>query len=151
MSKKKGMSRQHSFRLSLDNPKHMEVHRTLMDLNRDIYRSRSSFIADALYDKIHGAESERLTNAGKREYEQRNGAVTRNEIDIIKKEIENHVLKEMTSFMLSAIAIINRSSGAAEPDRVQTGKNSGGTQEDIMEEGDIDPSILEMIDRCSNM
>ncbi len=54
--------------------------------------------------------------------------------------------------MLSAIAIINRSSGeGTAPDRGQKGKNSGGMQEDIMEEGDIDPSILEMIDRCSSI
>ena len=41
-------SKQFSFRVNFNNPDHLKVYRTLMDLNLDIHKSVSSFVIKAL-------------------------------------------------------------------------------------------------------
>lgn len=43
---RKSHSRQYCFRISLDNPEHLRVYRTLEDLNLNIHKSISSFVAN---------------------------------------------------------------------------------------------------------
>lgn len=49
-------SAQHTFRVNLNNPKHLLVHQTLMELNLDIHKSRANFIIECLYSVIKGTE-----------------------------------------------------------------------------------------------
>lgn len=39
---------QYSFRLNLDNPKHLEIHHEIMNADKDIYKSMSGFIVECL-------------------------------------------------------------------------------------------------------
>lgn len=43
---------QHTFRVNLNNPKHLLVHQTLVNLNLDIHKSRANFIIECLYKII---------------------------------------------------------------------------------------------------
>jgi len=46
---------QYSFRLNLRNPDHLLVHETLLDLDMEIHKSRSAFIAETLVGRIKDA------------------------------------------------------------------------------------------------
>lgn len=73
-------SKQFSFRVNFNNPDHLKVYRTLMDLNLDIHKSVSSFVIKALVQYINGVSEDKLTNTGKDRKENLEGYVTRKEI-----------------------------------------------------------------------
>lgn len=81
MSKEDG--NQHSFRLNLNNPNHLLIHKTLNDLNKDIHKSKSNFIINALLKYINGYSEEELTNSAAEQRAKKEGYVTRKEIEDI--------------------------------------------------------------------
>ena len=72
---------QYGFRLNLKNPDHLLVHKTLMDLDLEIHKSRSMFIIDALVNTIKGIRPENLTRTARKAYDSRLEYVTRGEIE----------------------------------------------------------------------
>lgn len=48
---RKSHSRQYCFRISLDNPEHLRVYRTLEDLNLNIHKSISSFVTRFIWPR----------------------------------------------------------------------------------------------------
>ena len=74
----------HGFRLNLSNPDHMLIHRTLSNLDPNLYKSKNTFIIDALEKYIKGITPEVLigSTAGDKDY------VSRAELEDLKAEIE---------------------------------------------------------------
>ena len=77
----------YSFRVNLNNPDHLLVHQTLMNLNTDVYGSRSQFIINSLVSFIKGSGNE----SGSSWY------VTKDEMDKFKVEITNEIKTEVIS------------------------------------------------------
>ena len=95
---------QHTFRVNLNNPKHLLVHQTLVNLNLDIHKSRANFIIECLYKIIQGTEIQELTNIAD---EDREKLVTKREVmkmnDELKGEIEKEVMEKVTSMLFGAM------------------------------------------------
>ena len=95
-------SKQFSFRVNFNNPDHLKVYRTLMDLNLDIHKSVSSFVIKALVQYINGVSEDKLTNTGKDRKENLEGYVTRKEIADIEYRIKAEVMKEVAQLFGNA-------------------------------------------------
>ena len=95
---------QHTFRVNLNNPKHLLVHQTLVNLNLDIHKSRANFIIECLYKIIQGTEIQELTNIAD---EDREKLVTKREVmkmnDELKDTIEKEVMEKVTSMLFGAM------------------------------------------------
>ena len=104
---RKSHSRQYCFRISLDNPEHLRVYRTLEDLNLNIHKSISSFVVKALLAYIKSADDSELTNTGMAEKDRQEVIITKEYIDKIKNEIRIDVLKEV-SRMINDMNINNQ-------------------------------------------
>ena len=100
---------QYSFRLNLRNPDHLLVHETLHDLDLEIHKSRSAFIAETLVGRIKGAGKENHTAAGREEAARVDGCVTRAELEEELQRLEGKVMQsvstQLTGMLLSAIAM----------------------------------------------
>lgn len=97
---RKSHSRQYCFRISLDNPEHLRVYRTLEDLNLNIHKSISSFVVKALLAYIKSADDSELTNTGMAEKDRQEVIITKEYIDKIKNEIRIDVLKEVARMIM---------------------------------------------------
>lgn len=45
---------QHHFRLNLNNPYHLRLHRELLRVNKDVYRSKNEYVVQKLYEGVFG-------------------------------------------------------------------------------------------------
>lgn len=99
---------QYSFRLNLRNPDHLLVHETLLDLDVEIHRSKSAFIAETLVERIKDVGKENLTAAGREAARAMDGSVTRRELEEELKKLEGRVTQsvstQLVGMLLSAIA-----------------------------------------------
>lgn len=80
-----------TFRLNLNIPDHQLIYRTLSNLDPDMYKSKSSFIIDALEKYIRGITPEMLLGIN----EDRN-YITRDEIEDIKEELRTELTKSIS-------------------------------------------------------
>lgn len=80
-----------AFRLNLNIPEHQLIYRTLSNLNHDMYKSKSSFIIDALEKYIKGITPEMLLGIN----EDKN-YITREEIEAIKEELRVELTKSIS-------------------------------------------------------
>ena len=91
----------YSFRLNLNNPDHLLIHQTLMNLNMDVYGNRSQFIINSLTSYIKGISNESV-DSGNSWY------LTRDDIKKIKiemtKQIKEEVLSETMKILFSAVS-----------------------------------------------
>lgn len=103
-----------AFRLNLSIPEHELIYRTLSNLDHDLYKSKSSFIIDALEKYIKGITPEMLMGV----YEDRK-FITREDINELKAELREEltrtITKDVTRNMYSgfAAAFINGPSDVA--------------------------------------
>ena len=122
---------QYSFRLNLRNPDHLLVHETLLDLDVEIHKSRSAFIAETLVGRIKDAGKENLTVAGREDMKNGNGNVTRIELEEELQRLEGKVTQSVSAqlmgLLLSAIATSRGMPSLSMPD---------GRDEGIMAESD---------------
>lgn len=91
-----------NFRLNLNNPNHLKIYRVFEDLNKDIHKSRTNFIIEALLAYITEASSDKLTKGGAEEMAKREGYVTRKEFDGMENRVTAKVMKEVAEFMSKA-------------------------------------------------
>ena len=95
---------QHNLRLNLDDERHLKVHRYLMNINEDVYKSKNAYIIRAILEGAEKAnsvtedgeyvEKGRLTDEQIKELEER---ITKN----LKKEVLNEVLKVLLNMIVS--------------------------------------------------
>ena len=88
-----------AFRLNLNIPEHQLIYRTLSNLDHDMYKSKSSFIIDALEKYIKGITPEMLMGVS----EDKN-YITRDEIEAIKEELTRSISQDVTRSMYSGFA-----------------------------------------------
>ena len=89
---------QYCFRLNLRNPDHLLVHRTLMNLDLELYKSKSTFVIDALVKYIKGVTPEMLVGDFRdKDY------VTRTELEKMKEEMTKNITESVTRNMYSIL------------------------------------------------
>lgn len=93
----------HNFRLSRRNPIHIRINEILSDLNKDVYRSKNQFIADALEYYINALENDTMTNSENIKKQKMNTYVTKGELELLKENIKNEVVKEVQKEMISVL------------------------------------------------
>ncbi|MBP3234955.1 MAG: hypothetical protein J6M65_11110 [Eubacterium sp.] len=91
----------YSFKLNLNNPDHLLIHQTLLNLNMNVYGNRSQFIINSLISYIKGV-SNNSSNVSSSWY------LTRDDMENIKKditkEIKEEVLSETMKILFSAVS-----------------------------------------------
>lgn len=89
---------QYCFRLNLRNPDHLMIHKTLMNLDQELYKSKSTFIIDSLVKYIKGITPEMLVgDFREKDY------VTRTEIEEMIEDMKKTVSDEVTGNMYSIL------------------------------------------------
>ena len=92
-----------TFRLNLSIPEHELIYRTLSNLDNNLYKSKSSFIIDALEKYIKGITPEMLMGV----YEDKD-FITREDINDLKEELREEltrtITKDVTRNMYSGFA-----------------------------------------------
>ena len=116
---------QYNFRLNLNNPDHLRVYRTLTDLNRDIHKSKSSFIVTALLRYIDGASMDELTNEGAK---QKKDIITREEYEQLVSRVT--ALENVLEFM-SRAALTNTGLGNPYMQMIQFAMQNTMKQENL--------------------
>lgn len=80
-----------SFRLNMNNPKHVKINNVLKNLNPQIYKSRNQFLIDAAVFFIEHYGDE---NFMERKENEEIHFVTREELEVIKKELVQTAMTE---------------------------------------------------------
>ncbi len=80
-----------SFRLNMNNPKHVKINNVLKKLNPQIYKSRNQFLIDAAVFFIEHYGDE---NFMERKENEEIHFVTREELEVIKKELVQTAMTE---------------------------------------------------------
>lgn len=97
----------HHLRLSMNNPEHMKIHNILMDLNKDIYKSKNQFIIEALLFYIAELEEHPLTSSRQQKENEKDKLITKGEIDDIatamKNELVQYINKEVLITIIKAL------------------------------------------------
>ena len=81
-----------AFRLNLSIPEHELIYRTLSNLDNNLYKSKSSFIIDALEKYIKGITPEMLMGV----YEDKE-YITREDFNDLKEELREELTKTITN------------------------------------------------------
>lgn len=91
---------QHSFRLNLTNPNHLEVHNTLKNLNKEIHRSKNNFIVESILRNIRNYKKEDLFGLEDDEI----AYVTKEDLIDLKVQIKEEVMKEVITLLCGSLA-----------------------------------------------
>lgn len=131
----------HNFRLSRRNPIHIRINEILSDLNKDVYRSKNQFIADALEYYINALENDTMTNSENMEKQKMNMYVTKGELELLKENIKNEVVKEVQKEMIS---ILGNFSGNLAKGIVSDNQKTINTENDDLNENTTLLGLAEM-------
>lgn len=93
----------HHLRLSMNNPEHMKIHNVLMDLNKDIYKSKNQFIVEALIFYIAELEENPLTRSRQRKENEKEKLITKGEMDDIAVTMKNDLIQYVNKEVLATI------------------------------------------------
>jgi restriction endonuclease Mrr len=95
--------KQYTFRINFNNPDHLKVYRTLEDLNLKIHKSVSSFVIKAILFYIKSYSEEGITNSGLENKANKEGYVTRQELEEIESRIRMDVIKEVAQMLSDSV------------------------------------------------
>ncbi len=100
----------YGFRLNINNPDHLKIHRILRDLDISIYKSKSNFIIGILKNYLlEGGKDVPLSDT---EVAEQGGYVTKEYVDNMKDEIrkslEKEIRQELFDMVLAATAGVGR-------------------------------------------
>jgi hypothetical protein len=128
----------HAFRLNINNPDHLKIHKILRDLDLSIYKSKSSFIVEIL--KAHLLGDGEYVPLSDSDVAQQGGYVTKEYVDNLKadirKELENEIRQELFNMVISAISGVGQAVKMEQTQSVKkndTGVNDEETDK-LMEE-----------------
>ena len=131
----------HNFRLSRRNPIHIRINDILSDLNKDVYRSKNQFIANALEYYINALENDTITNSENIKKKHKKEYVTKCELELIKASIKNEVVKEVQK---EIIAILGNFSGNMAKGIVADNLETNGREKDDLNENTTLLGLAEM-------
>lgn len=92
----------HNMRMNLENEQHRRIHRILLDLNTDVYKSVNQFLIDATDSYIRKLEGKELTNEDMGRQEESIYA-TREDVEKAVREMKDEILREMISILASSM------------------------------------------------
>jgi len=99
---------QYGFRLNLKNPNHLLVHNALMNLDPEVYKSKSMFITDCLIGCLGGTGRDPVGSGRKEERVPAEEYVTRREMEELKENLERDlsrkVLMELMTVLIGALS-----------------------------------------------
>ena len=90
---------QHNFRLKLTNPQHLKIHKQLMRINKDIYKSKNDYMIRKLYEGMFG-DAEETSEERFREMEER---ITKNVMQQLLSAIFANGTIRLTDISASAV------------------------------------------------
>lgn len=93
----------HNVRMNLNNEQHQRVHKVLADLNMDVHKSVNQFLIDAADAYISSLNGTELTLRDIEEQKKRN-FITDVELENVRKELKEELLKEIVVLLGSAFA-----------------------------------------------
>ena len=131
----------HNFRLSRRNQIHIRINDILSDLNKDVYRSKNQFIADALEYYINALENDTITNSENIKKKHKKEYVTKCELELIKASIKNEVVKEVQK---EIIAILGNFSDNMAKGIVADNLETNGREKDDLNENTTLLGLAEM-------
>ena len=96
----------HCFRLNINNPDQLKIHKILRDLDTSVYKSKSNFIIGILKNYlIDGDNTVPLSDS---DVAQQGGYVTKEYVDNLKadirKELEAEIRQELFNMVISAMS-----------------------------------------------
>lgn len=98
----------HNLRLSPNNPDHMKINDVLLDVNKQVYRSKNQFMTEALLYYISGLEGNPLTNREQQKFNQQELFITRKEMESmildLKRELIQYVDREVLSVIIKVFS-----------------------------------------------
>lgn len=130
---------QYCIRLNLNNPEHLEVHKILQGLNKDVHKSQNNFIIQSVLRnaKCYSID-EMMTDAAK---EQANNGrfVTQGEfernIELIKTEIARDVFSQLCASLAKGNSVIDVKS---------ENKLNSPYQDNKTEDGEVDTTLEDL-------
>ena len=100
----------YSFRLNINNPEHLKLHKILRDLDTSVYKSKSNFIIEILKNFLLYGENSNLFCHD--EVAEQGGYVTREYVDNLKasirEELEAEIKQELFSMVITAMTGVGR-------------------------------------------
>lgn len=98
----------HNLRLSPNNPDHMKINDVLLDVNKQVYKSKNQFMTEALLYYISGLEGNPLTNREQQKFNQQELFITRKEMESLildlKQELTQYVDREVLSVIIKVFS-----------------------------------------------
>ncbi|SEQ71317.1 hypothetical protein SAMN02910369_02299 [Lachnospiraceae bacterium NE2001] len=100
----------YSFRLNINNPEHLKLHKILRDLDTSIYKSKSNFIIEILKNYLLYGENSNLFCYD--EVAEQGGYVTKEYVDNLKasirEELEVEIKQELFNMVITAMTGVGR-------------------------------------------
>ena len=100
----------HAFRLNINNPDHLKIHKILRDLDLSIYKSKSNFIVEIL--KTHLLGDGEYVPLSDSDVAKQGGYVTKEYVDNLKasirEELEAEIKQELFSMVITAMTGVGR-------------------------------------------
>lgn len=134
MSKNKYDVVQYCLRLNLNNPEHLEVHKILQNLNKDVHKSQTAFIIKAILEMAAKFDDEELLSEAAALKKQKEKFITKAEFEECKEELRKEMLQEITALLISSIA----KNGVS----VNTTPNNVSSDDDEEIETDVDETLI---------
>lgn len=95
---------QYCLRLNLNNPKHLEVHNILQNLNKDMHKSQNAFMVAAIIRNSANYSDEELLTEAAAEKKNREKFITKGEFEKLKDDLRNELMKEITALLISSLS-----------------------------------------------
>ncbi len=135
---------QYCFRLNLNNPVHLEIHKTLMRANPDVHKSKSALMIECLHEGIEARKQK--AKRGKREdVDVTTLELLEQEREHIKEDIKKEIMEDVMRIVLSAMCNkpVGTESLPYDPNDI---REKGKPAESDILDADFDPALIEMAD-----
>lgn len=120
----------YSFRLNINNPEHLKLHKILRDLDTSIYKSKSNFIIEILKNYLIYGENSTLFCHD--EVAEQGGYVTKEYVDNLKvdirQELEKEIKQELFNMVVTALTGAGR---VGRNDYAKLDDNSAPNKDDV--------------------
>ena len=118
---------QHNFRLNLNNPMDLRIHKQLLNINLDVYKSKNNYMVRKLYQGIFGGGDgleEIRVEAGKAPE-----MISRGELEDMEKRITENVMNKVMKVLFDMVC--DRAVKLPEPSSDETGEDEEQIDESI--------------------
>lgn len=130
---------QYCIRLNLNNPEHLEVHKILQGLNKDVHKSQNNFIIQSVLRNAKCYSIDEMMTDAAREQADNGRFVTQGEfkrnIELIKTEIARDVFSQLCASLVRGNSVID-----GKPEN----KFNSSYQDSNTEDGEADTTLEDL-------